>query len=98
MSLEPALRPLVICVKAFLRQKGLSELYSGGLSSFAVFNLVLAHLLAEGGASTGRTSTSTSGLPSAVPEALGKRNCLGFLLWSFFHRFGIAFDYRNQVA
>ena len=97
VSAEPALRPLVICVKAFLRQKGLSELYSGGLSSYAVFNLVLAHLQAEGATSK---DDSRWRLPSASPggEQSDKRTCLGFLLWSFFHRFGFTFDYREQVG
>lgn len=74
-----ALRPLVLCVKAFLRQKGLGELYTGGLSSYAIFNLVMAHLQAE-------KAVAAEGKP-----------CFGFLLWSFFHRFGISFDYATQV-
>eukprot|EP00873_Tetraselmis_striata_P013608 jgi/Tetstr1/433872/TSEL_023052.t1 len=41
----PALRPLVLALKAFLKQRGLAEVSSGGLGSFALLNMVLAVLV-----------------------------------------------------
>ncbi|GAB4814301.1 hypothetical protein N2152v2_001347 [Parachlorella kessleri] len=44
----PPLRPLCLVVKAFLREHGLNEVFTGGLSSYSVTNMVLAHLQREG--------------------------------------------------
>lgn len=44
---EPALRPLVLLLKAWLRYAGLAEVYSGGLGSFSLTNMVIAHLQEE---------------------------------------------------
>jgi len=44
----PPLRPLALAVKAFLRDRGLNEVFTGGLGSYAVVNLVLAHLQTHG--------------------------------------------------
>lgn len=44
----PPLRPLTLVVKALLRDKGMNEVYTGGLGSYAVVNMVLAHLQANG--------------------------------------------------
>lgn len=43
----PALRPLVLVLKSLLKQKRLNDVSTGGLSSFALANMVLAHLLEE---------------------------------------------------
>lgn len=40
----PALRPLLLVVKCFLQQRGLNEVYTGGLGSYAIFLLVVSHL------------------------------------------------------
>jgi DNA polymerase sigma len=40
----PPLRPLCLVAKAFLRERGLNEVFTGGLSSYSVINMVLAHL------------------------------------------------------
>lgn len=39
-----ALKPLIYLLKYFMRQKKLNETFSGGVSSFLLFNLVLAFL------------------------------------------------------
>lgn len=44
----PPLRPLTLVVKAILRERGLAEVFSGGLSSYTLTNMVLAHLQCEG--------------------------------------------------
>lgn len=44
ISALPALRPLVLVVKAFLNQRGMNEVYSGGLGSYSVICLVISFL------------------------------------------------------
>jgi hypothetical protein len=44
----PPLRPLALVVKALLRDRGMGEVFTGGVGSYAVTNMVLAHLQAEG--------------------------------------------------
>ena len=43
----PALRPLVLVLKALLKDAALNDVSTGGLSSFTLANMVLAHLLEE---------------------------------------------------
>lgn len=43
----PPLRPLVLVIKAFLKEACLNEVFTGGLSSFSLTLMVLAHLQAE---------------------------------------------------
>ena len=40
----PALKPLVLVIKAFLSQRGMNEVYSGGLGSYSVICLVVSFL------------------------------------------------------
>jgi len=40
----PALHPLLLVVKAFLHQRSLNEVFTGGLSSYSVLLLVVSHL------------------------------------------------------
>ena len=40
----PALRPLLLVVKCFLKQRNLNEVYSGGLGSYTLLLLVVSHL------------------------------------------------------
>lgn len=44
----PPLRPLVLVIKAFLKEAGMNEVFTGGLSSYSLCNMVIAHLQAEG--------------------------------------------------
>lgn len=44
---HPPLAPLTLVVKVFLRSCGLNEVANGGLSSFSITNMVLAHILQE---------------------------------------------------
>ncbi|GMH38318.1 hypothetical protein BSKO_06202 [Bryopsis sp. KO-2023] len=48
VSRNPAIRPLVLVLKAILKQAGLNEVFTGGISSYVLFNLVVAHLMLEG--------------------------------------------------
>lgn len=40
MRLVEPLRPLLLLLKAFLKQRGLNESHQGGLSSFSLLNMV----------------------------------------------------------
>lgn len=40
----PALRPLIMATKLLLSQRGMSEVFSGGLGSYSVICLVISHL------------------------------------------------------
>lgn len=40
----PALRPLLLVVKCFLRQRGLNDVFTGGLGSYALLLMVVSHL------------------------------------------------------
>ncbi|CED83933.1 DNA polymerase sigma [Phaffia rhodozyma] len=40
----PAVRPLVLVIKSFLNQRGMNEVYSGGLGSYSVICLVISFL------------------------------------------------------
>ena len=44
----PPLRPLILFIKALLREKGLNEVFTGGLGSYAILNMVMAHLQGHG--------------------------------------------------
>jgi DNA polymerase sigma len=43
----PSLSPLVLVLKVYLRSCGLNEVANGGISSFALTNMVLAHIMDE---------------------------------------------------
>jgi hypothetical protein len=43
----PPLAPLVLVLKVYLRSCGLNEVANGGISSFALTNMVLAHIMDE---------------------------------------------------
>ena len=40
----PCMRPLIYVLKYFLRQRKLNESYTGGISSFLLFNLLFAYV------------------------------------------------------
>lgn len=40
VSRTPIVRPLVLVLKALLKEKNLNEVYTGGISSYVLFNLV----------------------------------------------------------
>jgi non-canonical poly(A) RNA polymerase PAPD5/7 len=46
--LFPPLRPLVVVLKCYLRSCGLNEVATGGLSSYSLTNMVIAHLQVRG--------------------------------------------------
>ena len=44
---HPPLRPLVLIVKSYLRERGLNETYKGGIGSFLLLVLIVAFLQQE---------------------------------------------------
>ncbi len=44
----PPLRPLVLVLKTFMKSQGLAEVATGGLSSYGLTYMVLAHLMVRG--------------------------------------------------
>lgn len=68
-----------------MQEKGVNEVHTGGLSSFSLVNMVIAHLMAEG--------YKLKGQPQADLET-----DLGKLLWGFLVRFGVSFDYYDQAV
>lgn len=74
------LRPLLIILKLFLRQRGLDETYLGGLGSYSQFCLVLSFLQQHS---------------SSYSQTLYKSTTLGHLLFDFLELFGIVFNYNT---
>ncbi|KAF7456458.1 TRF4 5 nucletotidyl transferase [Cryptosporidium felis] len=74
------LRPLLIIIKLFLRQRGLDETYLGGLGSYAQFCLVLSFLQQHS---------------SSYSHTLYRSTTLGHLLFDFLELFGIIFNYTS---
>ncbi|GIL59507.1 hypothetical protein Vafri_14274 [Volvox africanus] len=48
VAMLPPLRPLCLVVKALLKETGLNEVFTGGLSSYCLVNMMIAHLMCEG--------------------------------------------------
>eukprot|EP00798_Chlamydomonas_sp_ICE-L_P023080 gene23080-30272_t len=46
-TLMPPLRPLCLVLKALLKESDLNEVFTGGLSSYTLVNMVIAHLQCE---------------------------------------------------
>ena len=82
----PALRPLVTVLKAFLQQRALNEVYSGGTGSYALLCMVMAHLQLHDSKATARSWAGSAG------GAAAEEGCLGALLIDFFELFGRRID------
>ncbi|KAK9827438.1 hypothetical protein WJX74_002466 [Apatococcus lobatus] len=63
LSRLPAIRPLTLAIKALLRELGLNEVFSGGLSSYSVVNMVMAYLSLEGMSLAQHMQPGTPALP-----------------------------------
>lgn len=72
----PPLQPLVVVLKALLKEAALNEPYTGGLSSCSLVWVVYAHLQSEGiaaGLSSSSSGSSDASRCSATSNALRKR-------------------------
>lgn len=85
--LFPPMKPLVIVLKALLCSRDLNNTANGGLSSYSLTNMVVAHLMEEARAE-GQQPTGNLLAPCD----------LGELLYSFLLRFGREFDYRRDAV
>jgi hypothetical protein len=67
----PPLRPLVLVTKALLKEAGLNEVFTGGLSSYSLINMTIAHLQAEGlTAAVGRAALTAATSSRSAEVAL----------------------------
>ena len=78
----PALRPLTTVLKAFLQQRALNEVYTGGIGSYALLCMVMAHLQLHDASTTASAWAGASGGEAAA------EGCLGALLIDFFELYG----------
>jgi DNA polymerase sigma len=97
----PPLRPLALAVKALLKERRLNEVWTGGLSSYSLVNMVIAHLQCEGFKLDLRShAVSRDKLPVLAEQqqyllslAAGQGACdydLGLLLTGFLRRWAPA--------
>ena len=68
----PALKPLCLVLKIFLQQRELNEVYTGGIGSYGLLIMIIAHI-------------QTSAL---YPAGAGREHNLGQLLYNFFDLYG----------
>ena len=78
----PALRPLTTVLKAFLQQRALNEVYTGGVGSYALLCMVMAHLQLHDSKETAYSWAGDGGGEAA------DEGCLGVLLIDFFELYG----------
>ena len=71
VMLLPPLRPLVLVLKALLRETKLNEVFSGGLSSYSLVNMVIAHLQCEGFQAHGVAEAGRAPATSAIVNSMG---------------------------
>ena len=78
----PPLRPLILTLKLFLKQRGMNAPFTGGIGAYTLLNMAVALLMLETETDATRV-TSTS-------------DC-GYLLLRFFELYGEEFDYANSA-
>ncbi|KAG6826112.1 hypothetical protein H0H92_001096 [Tricholoma furcatifolium] len=81
----PALRPLVLLLKGFLRQRNLNDAAKGGLGSYALICLCIHFLQAN-----------PSNRPQEYIEKPIESESLGFLLTDFMFYYGLTFPYTTS--
>ncbi|PWN44543.1 Nucleotidyltransferase [Ceraceosorus guamensis] len=77
---QPSLRPLILAVKLLLNQRGMSEVFNGGLGSYSVICLVISHLQMH---------------PKVQRGELDPAKNLGVLLLEFLELYGKTFNYHT---
>ncbi|KAL0044929.1 hypothetical protein WJX82_002262 [Trebouxia sp. C0006] len=96
VAAAPPLRVLVLVVKALLKETMLNEVFTGGLSSYSIVNMVMTHLLCMGYKLPAGTGPGFWG--SLVPAPEQPEEDAGNLLTSFLERFGGGFDYSRHAV
>ncbi|KDN45077.1 hypothetical protein K437DRAFT_274333 [Tilletiaria anomala UBC 951] len=77
---QPAVRPLVMCIKCLLSQRGMAEVFSGGLGSFSVILMTISFLQLH---------------PKMQRKEIDPCENLGVLLLEFLELYGKNFGYDN---
>ena len=106
MEVEPAelvdygvARSLVMLVKAFLNQRGMNEVFTGGLGSYSIICLVVSFLQVRCSSAALRTSLLTPAVPQLHPkiqtgEIHPARN-IGLLFVEFLEYYGKHFNFNE---
>ncbi|KAL3160428.1 hypothetical protein ABBQ32_010750 [Trebouxia sp. C0010 RCD-2024] len=98
----PPLRVLVLTIKAMLKETMLNEVFTGGLSSYSIVNMVMTHLLCMGyqlPSLPGPVGNGPGFWGSLVPAPEQPEEDVGELLLSFLDHFGSSFNYAlNAVS
>lgn len=104
----PALVPLTAVLKVYLKSRGLNDVATGGLGSFALVNMVLAHLLEEERAAAAAVQAPAAQAGKqhqqqrgAAASASSATEDLGEALYGFLLRYGDGYDFdygRDAVA
>ncbi|RHY71753.1 hypothetical protein DYB38_000938 [Aphanomyces astaci] len=88
----PVMRPLVLVLKTFLREKGLNNAFTGGLSSYALVLLCLHYLLHR---PHNRVIASSSSSESDDGDNdVDEHDEVGTVLLGFLEYFGTIYDHR----
>ncbi|KAL0029353.1 hypothetical protein WJX77_001697 [Trebouxia sp. C0004] len=101
IAAAPPLRVLVLVIKALLKETMLNEVFTGGLSSYSIVNMVMTHLLCMGYKQPdlpGPAGTGPGLWGSLEPAPEQPEEDAGDLLISFFERFGAGFDYSRHAV
>jgi non-canonical poly(A) RNA polymerase PAPD5/7 len=93
----PALRPLILVIKAYLNQRGMNEVYKGGLGSYSIICMAISFL------QVGIVSLSSLLILEAFCQMHPKIRLgeidpaenLGVLLVEFFELYGFYFNYNT---
>jgi non-canonical poly(A) RNA polymerase PAPD5/7 len=85
MQALPPLRPLCLVLKIFLQQRELNEVYQGGIGSYALLVMLLAHLQMH----PSKRRLSSSGQTSPLESNLG------ILLVDFFDLYGRSLNMKD---
>ena len=85
LSIYPEIRPLMLTIKYILRQRGLNEIYKGGVSSFIIFSLLFYYI----------NYTRKIIVNSIKNGQKEKLLSLGDLLLGFFNFYGYEFNYKD---
>ncbi|KAL3151268.1 hypothetical protein ABBQ38_013107 [Trebouxia sp. C0009 RCD-2024] len=97
----PPLRVLVLTIKALLKETMLNEVFTGGLSSYSIVNMVMTHLLCMGyqlPSLPGPVGNGHGFWGSLVPAPEQPEEDVGELLLSFFDHFGSSFNYALNAG
>ncbi|KAK2944339.1 putative non-canonical poly(A) RNA polymerase PAPD5/7 [Blattamonas nauphoetae] len=87
------IRPLIIVLKSYLMKERLSETYHGGMGSYLLSLLVISHLQMFKRNYQSAQNSPQDPFPSSEAPSLGR------LLITFFHLYGLQFDYlRNGIS